>query len=68
MRHSHSVTHLLHIWTSVSMENSRSVSSRWCICDHLNSGMRNMVERAEEEEEGSLPGAEGPVAAAAAWA
>lgn len=38
-------THLLHTCTSVSRANSRSVSSLWCIGDHLNSGMRNMVVR-----------------------
>lgn len=38
-------THLLHTCTSVSKANSRSVSNLWCIGDHLNSGMRNMVVR-----------------------
>lgn len=36
--------YLLHIWISVSMEKSRSVSRRWCISDHLNSGIRNTVD------------------------
>lgn len=40
--------HLLHIWTSVSIENSRSVSRRWCMWDHRNSGIRNIVERGAE--------------------
>lgn len=39
------LTHLLHACTSVSKANSRSVSNLWCIGDHLNSGMRNMVVR-----------------------
>lgn len=39
------VTHLLHACTSVSRAKSRSVSNLWCIGDHLNSGMRNMVVR-----------------------
>lgn len=39
------VTHLLQTWTSLSSANSRSVSSLWCMVDHLNSGMRNMVVR-----------------------
>ncbi|TNN87413.1 hypothetical protein EYF80_002614 [Liparis tanakae] len=30
-------------WTSLSSANNRSVSSLWCMEDHLNSGMRNMV-------------------------
>ena len=38
-------THLLHTCTSVSRANSRSVSNLWCIGDHLNSGIRNMVVR-----------------------
>lgn len=40
--------HLLHIWISVSIEKSRSVRSRWCMWDQLNSGIRNMVERGAE--------------------
>ena len=39
------VTHLRHACTSVSRAKSRSVSNLWCIGDHLNSGMRNMVVR-----------------------
>lgn len=38
--------YLLHIWISVSMEKSRSVSRRWCISDHLNSGIRNTADLA----------------------
>lgn len=37
--------YLLHTCTSVSRANSRSVRSRWCMGDHLNSGMRNIVVR-----------------------
>jgi len=45
MHTSNSLTHLLHTCTSVSRANRRSVSSLWCIGDHLNSGMRNIVVR-----------------------
>lgn len=38
-------THLLQTWTSLSSANNRSVSNLWCMADHLNSGMRNMVVR-----------------------
>ena len=43
--HINHFTHLLQTWTSLSSANSRSVSSLWCMADHLNSGMRNMVVR-----------------------
>lgn len=39
------LTHLLQAWTSLSRANSRSVSSLWCMGDHLNSGIRNIVVR-----------------------
>lgn len=37
--------YLLQTWTSVSSAKSKSVRSRWCIGDHLNSGIRNIVVR-----------------------
>ena len=37
--------YLLQTCTSVSNANSKSVRSRWCIGDHLNSGIRNIVVR-----------------------
>lgn len=38
-------TYLLQTCTSVSSAKSKSVKSRWCMGDHLNSGIRNIVVR-----------------------